>query len=121
MGTNSRTRTVRVSATRRRRKTDPYAVYDALPAPIRAALQEGPQEWDAISIRRRLRQLSKLMLMDDAVTRMVRFIYAAHAYDIELARPWQKNPDRKMPEKYRVPSPHQLAQATMQTSGRGVY
>ena len=37
-----------VRLVRRRPKADPWNVYDALPAPIRAALQEGPEELDPL-------------------------------------------------------------------------
>jgi Family of unknown function (DUF6525) len=35
-----------VRLVRRARKADPCAIYDALPPPIRAALQEGPAQWN---------------------------------------------------------------------------
>jgi hypothetical protein len=108
---NCRTRTTR-------RKTDAYAVYDALPPPIRAALQEGPQEWDAVNVRLRLRQAAKRMPMTEAIKRVVALLNAAHANEIAEARPWQAHV--RVTKGNRVPSPHMLAGATMQTSGRDV-
>ena len=107
MPTNSRTR-------RTTRKIDPYVVYDQLPAPIRAALQEGPQEWDAVWARTRLRQLAKSEPLEQAIQRVVHMINRAHAAEIEDARPWQVSRLKAT----RIPSPHMLAQATMQTSRR---
>ena len=114
MATNCRTRRVsRVPA-------DPYAVYDKLPPAVRAALQEGPQEWDASAARSRLRRLCKIMPEADAIARVVRLISHWHQIDIEEARQWQPKPGLRRQD-LRLPSPHQIAGATMQTSGRGAY
>ena len=105
--TNSRTR-------RTTRKIDPYVVYDQLPAPIRAVLQEGPQEWDAVWARNALRSYAKCHSLPEAISRVVAQVNRAHAMEIDQARPWQVSRLRAK----RIPSPHMLAQATMQTSGR---
>ena len=110
---NGRTRTTH-------RKINPWDVYDALPPPIRAAFQEGPQEWDVVWARTRLRALAQVMPRQDAIARVVRTINNWHASEIEDARPWQPNPNRLRKAAARKPSPHQLAQATMQTSNRSI-
>lgn len=106
---NSRTR-------RTARRVDPYEVYDALPAPIRAALQEGPQEWDSVWCRTRLRKYSKLMPKHEAIERVTSMVMRAHLAEIDEARPWQEH--SRIPKAKRTPSPHLLAKATMQMSGR---
>lgn len=99
------------------RKVDHWEVYDALPAPIRAALQEGPQEWDAVWARARLRHHLRVYPdMERAIGRVVNMLNEAHASEIRDARPWQAR--QRFVKAKRIPSPHMLANATMQTSGR---
>lgn len=100
---------------RTRRQVDPYAVYDALPAPIRAALQEGPQQWDAVWCRTMLRRYAKRLPVAEAIQATAKLISRAHLAEIEQARPWQA---KRFVKANRIPSPHMLANATMQTSGR---
>ena len=107
-----------VRLVRRLPKADPWNVYDALPAPIRAALQEGPEELNPLWARSRLRRF--LRDGEDeaaAVLAVVWDIGWTHRRDIAKASPWQPpGHGRRRP----LPSPHILAHATMQTSGRGV-
>lgn len=106
---NSRTRYYR-------RKTDAWAVYDALPPAIRAALQEGPQEWDAVWAHTMWRRHARVWGPKKAIRVVVAALMTAHQSEIEDALPWQ--PRRNAPKAKRIPSPHLLAKATMQTSGR---
>lgn len=106
---NGRTRTVN-------RKACPWEAYDSLPAPVRAALQEGPQGWDPVAVKTRLRAAQKALGHADGIAAMVRIINAWHAHEIKEARPWQKRV--AFQKTRRLPSPHLLAQASMQLSGR---
>lgn len=106
---NSRTRCYR-------RKVDAWEVYDALPPAIRAALQEGPQEWDAVWAHTTWRRMNRTWGPEKAIRVVVAALKTAHRQEIEDAAPWQ--PRRNVPKAKRIPSPHLLANATMQTSGR---
>lgn len=104
--------------TGRASRTDYWAVYDALPAPIRAALQEGPQPWSALWARSQMRDYGKRLTREQAIAAVVRDIHEWHRWEIGDAKPWQpkREPFKKAPPK--VASPHLRAQATMQLSGR---
>lgn len=86
--------------------------FDLLPPLIRAALREGPQEWDTASILRRYRKLIKEGWTTNPEQRVAREIWQAHEYDIREAAPWQ---DKLKPGQRRnwKPSPHLAAKATM--------
>jgi hypothetical protein len=100
----------------RHRKVDRWEVYDTLPALVRAALQEGPQPWDPVGVRRHLRRLSKDMSWPQAVAQTAAWITHAHEAEIAYAIPW--NGMKRLPAEMRRPSPHLLAEATMQLSNR---
>ncbi len=104
---------------RRIRKVNSWEVYDSLPALVRAALQEGPQEWDAVGVRTFLRRAAKArgVSWPEAVAGTVAWIMRAHEQEIAYARPWQPG-QKRLPPEQRRPSPHLLAQASMQMSNR---
>jgi hypothetical protein len=97
-------------------KADPWDVYDALPAPLRAALQEGSEKLDPLWALSSLRKFRRLGADEPAaVGWAVEDIGWAHRRNIVEAAPWQPpGHGRRKP----LPSPHILAQATMQTSRR---
>jgi hypothetical protein len=109
-----------VRLVRRLPKADPWDVYDALPAAIRAVLQEGPVEL----CPRRFHRFNRFCADDadaatDAYTNSVSdtvfVLERAHKLNILRAEDWQPpGHSRRNP----LPSPHTLALATMQTSGR---
>jgi len=99
---NGRTRTTT-------RRVDRWAVYDGLPSVVRAALQEGPQAWDAYSIRTYFNKLCKVCSFPEAAQRTAEMVMKAHQAEINMAPP------------YRGRSPHVAAQATMQLSNREYY
>jgi hypothetical protein len=105
---NSRTR-----RTKRRPVRDPWLIYDGLPVPIRAALQEGPCRFDAATLAFHYRRLRRAFGEAEAVKRTIEEISRWTEMEIQEGRPW-KWPGRK------APSPHVAAGATMQTSGREV-
>ena len=101
------------------RKADRWQVYDALPPPLRAVLQEGPNEVSSLWARSWLRFEKKRLghTEADAIERVIFWVGDAHRRAIAKAEPWQPpGHGRRKP----LPSPHILAQATMQTSGREV-
>jgi hypothetical protein len=104
-----------VRLVRRKPKADPWGVYDALPAPIRAVLQEGPAQWDGGVLAARYRRWRGEYGEAAAVRLTVSVISLWNVLEIQRARPWQP-PEwgRRKP----LPSPHLAARATMQTSGR---
>ena len=94
-----------------------WDIYEALPLPIRATLQEGPVLWEAGIINARYRRWKRQFGEVDAIALAVSVIGTWHVQDIRRAQPWQPSGHgRRAP----LPSPHILAHATMQTSGRGV-
>jgi hypothetical protein len=116
-----------VRLVRRLPKADPWDVYDALPAAIRAVLQEGPVELCPLAARtslRRFHRFNRFCANDadaatdaytDAVSDTVFVLERAHKLNILRAEDWQPpGHSRRNP----LPSPHLLARATMQTSGR---
>ncbi len=97
----------RVRLVRRKPKADPWAVYDALPEPIRAVLQEGAAQLCPLAARRELRRQRKRRDTEaDAIASTVKELAFAHFLHIARPDTWQ------------MPSPHILAHATMQTSRR---
>lgn len=103
---------------RRMPKANPWDVYDELPPPIRAALQEGPEKlnplWARLCLRRFRRRGEDEAAAALAVVRDIGWI---HRHEIAKAAPWQPpGHGRRRP----LPSPHILAGASMQMSGRGV-
>ena len=85
---NSRTRTVR-------RVTNRWTVYDELPAAVRAALQEGPQQWDPVPFKRWLSAWRKANGKQSAIEHAVWLINLWHQREIYEARPWQPPKSRK--------------------------
>jgi hypothetical protein len=104
-----------------------WEIYDALPAPIRAELQEGPVNLYPPAFRKMLnKQQRKQVGVANAVADVVADIRETHAFFIESgAEFWlltdaKRDLARQRREGWTVPalSPHMLANATMQTSGR---
>jgi Family of unknown function (DUF6525) len=95
-------------------KRSDLEVYDALPVEIRAALQEGAQEWSAhkaASLYKKFRRSGEAK----AISSVVRLIEVWNWQDISYGRAWwPKHPKRGM----MYNSPHFRANATMQKSGR---
>jgi hypothetical protein len=102
------------------RKKRSIDYYDELPPALRAALQEGPQPWDcgviAHRLARALREPNRTRAQVEAY--WVALIGLWHQEAIDEAQPWQ--PGRRLAPKGKkpIPSPHLLAGATMQLSGR---
>lgn len=113
---NSMVRLVRRRLVRRWPKADPWAVYDDLPAPIRAVLQEGPVQLCPIRVLAELRRCRRYGFDEtEAAARVASLLASAHLRNIARAEPWQPpSHGRRKP----LPSPHMLARASMQTSGR---
>ncbi len=105
----------RVRIVRRQPRRDPWEIYDSLPPAIRAALQEGPQVWDAAVIAARYRKCRREWGDAEAIVHIVFLINLWNRREIYSAQPWQETGWGKRKPK---PSPHRLANATMQTSGR---
>ena len=88
--------------------------FDLLPALIRAALREGPQEWDTAALLREYRRRIKdgYHTPESAEREMARAVWAYHQQDIRAALPWQ---DKLKPGQRRnwKASPHIAAKATM--------
>lgn len=99
-----------------------WDAYDNLPPFTRRALQEGPQQWCDIVIKKYLKNMKTRnpnTSMEKIDALMAARITRWHLEDIAEAHAWQ--PPRKPFERkplYPVPSPHILAEATMQMSGR---
>jgi Family of unknown function (DUF6525) len=103
--------------TKRRRVRSPWDIYDALPVPIRAALQEGPVQWNVGIIAARYRRWRREEGETEAIVHSVWIINRWNLTEIWQARPWQPPGwGRRKPK----PSPHIAAKATMQTGGRVV-
>jgi hypothetical protein len=99
-----------------------WDAYDSLPPLTRRALQEGPQQWCDIEVANRIKKMFKdhpTLTMQSVDRFMAKIISSWHLEEIAEANPWQ--PPRKPFERksrYPAPSPHILAEATMQMSGR---
>jgi hypothetical protein len=91
-----------------------WDAYDNLPPLTRQALQEGPQQWCDIMIKKHIKDMSALLKIENIDAFMANQIHRWHRENIEEAHEWQ--PMRK--PRHPVPSPHILANATMQMSGR---
>ena len=103
-------RTQRISYTPRYTQ---WEAFDLLPPLIRAALREGPQEWDTAALLREYRREIKAGAPPEkAELRVARLVWEWHRGDIREAAPWQ---DKLKPGQKRVwkPSPHLAAKATM--------
>ena len=111
----------RVRRTRHKPNTR-WDAYDSLPPLTRRALQEGPQQWCDIAVKKYLKEMRTLhrkLNPEQIDAFMAARINRWHMADIAEAHAWQparKPFERKSP--YPVPSPHILAEATMQMSGR---
>jgi hypothetical protein len=82
-------------------KADPWEVYDELPAPIRAVLQEGPSDLCPLSARRGLRRWLRFNrhcaddgdtatdVYAESVADTVKGLQKAHRLEIISAEPWQ--------------------------------
>jgi hypothetical protein len=104
--TQSNARLVR----RKPKKTSQMDAYDALPAIVRAAFQEGPNQYctvQALYVYRRHKKHGP----EKVAEALARFTMEGHQREIALAIPWSSDP--KNPS-----SPHIRAGATMQLSGR---
>jgi hypothetical protein len=105
------------SLTKRRPVRNLWDIYDALPLPIRAALQEGPVMWNAAVLAARYRRWRREIGDAEAIRETISIIALWNHLEIRQAQPWQPPGwGRRKPK----PSPHSAAAATMQTSRRGV-
>lgn len=92
------------------KKTSQMDAYDALPEIVRAAFQEGPNQYctvQALYVWRRFKKRGP----EEVARKLAQHTMESHAREISLAIPW--SPDPKNPS-----SPHLRAGATMQLSGR---
>jgi hypothetical protein len=104
--TQSNARLVR----RKPKKTSQMDAYDALPAIVRAAFQEGPNQFctvQALYVYRRHKKHGP----EKVAEALARFTMEGHQREIALAIPWSSDPRNPS-------SPHIRAGATMQLSGR---
>jgi hypothetical protein len=108
MASNGRTRRINYKP----RMTQMEA-YDALPLPIKRALQIGPQQWDSYAILRHYRKRLKDGFDDDtAIKWTVMDVMRWHRHEVREGKPWR---ERKVGQRWAdVPmSPHVIAEATM--------
>lgn len=90
-----------------------WEAFDLLPPLIRAALREGPQEWDTAAILRIYRREIKAGVdPEKAELGVAQLVWNWHLSDIREAALWQ---DKLKPGQKRAwkPSPHLAAKATM--------
>ena len=90
-----------------------WEAFDLLPPLARAALREGPQEWDTAAVLREYRRLVKSGLAPTQAERKVaREVWSWHRSEVAKAKPWQEKlkPGQKRNWK---PSPHLAAKATL--------
>jgi hypothetical protein len=90
-----------------------WEAFDLLPPLIRAALREGPQEWDTAALLRMYRREIKAGATPEKAERGVaQLVWNWHIGDIHEAALWQ---DKRKPGQKKVwkPSPHLAAKATM--------
>ena len=95
---------------RKPKKTSQMDAYDALPAIVRAAFQEGPNQFctaQALYVYRRHKKHGP----EKVAEALARFTMEGHQREIALAIPWSSDPRNPS-------SPHIRAGATMQLSGR---
>lgn len=104
--TQSNARLVR----RKPKKTSQMDAYDALPPIMRAALQEGAQQWCAVQLLYSYRRLKKHG-PEKAAEALANATMESHEYDIKRALLWPS-------EGGRPSSPHLRAGATMQLFNR---
>lgn len=99
--------------TRKRRiKTDPWDAFDRLPASVRAAMREGPQQWCPVWVLGQWRRRRRVLGEAGAEAFAAELVEGAHAWEIRHAIPWQ--PGKRARKGGWVPSPHIAAGATMQ-------
>ena len=96
-------------------KRSEFDIYDALPAEIRAALQEGACNWSPRGIAHRYCKLRRAEGEVEAITKAVAMVNRMHEQDISYGRAWWPAHPRRG-RMYN--SPHFNASATMQTSRR---
>ena len=113
---NGRTRRTRQKPNAR------WDAYDNLPPLTRRALQEGPQQWCDIAVKKYLKEIRTLhrkLGPEQIDAFMAARINHWHMEDIAEAHAWQpaRKPFERKP-RHPVPSPHIAADATMQMSGR---
>lgn len=92
------------------KKTSQMDAYDALPPIIRAALQEGPQQWCTVQLLFSYRRHKKHG-PEKVAEALASHTMESHERDIKRALLWPS-------EQGRPSSPHIRAGATMQLSGR---
>ena len=95
---------------RKPKKTSQMDAYDALPAIVRAAFQEGPNQYCAVQALYVYRRHKKHG-PEKVAEALARFTMEGHQREIALAIPWSSDPRNPS-------SPHIRAGATMQLSGR---
>jgi len=91
--------------------------FDLLGPVTRAALREGPQEWDTGWLLRRFNKLvkSSRYTLETADKLVAKEVWRAHRQEVREGKPWR---DRKPGQRWSdvPPSPHNQADATMMTS-----
>jgi hypothetical protein len=87
-------------------------IYDELPREVRRAMQEGPDGICPVYVRRLLRRLLRGGDTQHAISATAEDVWAFHAAEIRAGGAlWYRK------RKTTTPSPHVLADATMQTYG----
>ena len=91
--------------------------FDLLGPVTRAALREGPQQWDTLWLLRLRNELvkSNYCTLETADKLVAREVWRAHRQEVREGKPWR---DRKPGQRWAdvPPSPHNQADATMMTS-----
>jgi hypothetical protein len=105
--TQSNARLVR----RKRKKTSQMDAYDALPAIMRAAYQEGPNQFCSVYALNVYRKNKAKYGAEYVAQTMAKQMMEGHQREIARAIPWSSDPRNPS-------SPHIRAGATMQLSGR---
>lgn len=105
--TQSNARLVR----RKPKKTSQMDAYDALPPIVRAACQEGPNQFCTVQLLYAYRRYKKKHGAERVAKALANAIMQSHEREIAQALPWSSDPKRPS-------SPHIRAGATMQLSNR---
>lgn len=94
----------------KRKKTSQMDAYDALPPIVRAACQEGPNQFCTVQLLYAYRRYKKHGA-EKVAEALANATMESHAREIAKALPWSSDPRRPS-------SPHIRAGATMQLSNR---
>lgn len=95
----------------RRKKTSQMDAYDALPPVLRAAFQEGPNQFCAVQALYVFRRHKAKRGEQKVAQALAGKLMEGYEREIAQALPWSSDPKRPS-------SPHLRANATMQLSGR---